>query len=201
IAVPLAALAAAEGMPPLLTHTSLVLHNWHRLDPAGPLRAENLACNCHFLGGLDETWFYISTVEIEARGGGVFGALLEAQHAIAEADSGSDASAAAGVVLDALAVARAGIVSMREALARMPVGCHPLIFYQRVRPFLSGWKANPTLPDGVVYEGVSSKKRQYYGGSAAQSTLFPALDAALEVSHSAHSSNAFLLEMRDYMPP
>ncbi|CAN0198428.1 unnamed protein product, partial [Ectocarpus fasciculatus] len=125
----------------------------------------------------------------------------QAQHAIAEADSGSDASAAARVVLEALAVARAGIVSMREALARMPVGCHPLIFYQRVRPFLSGWKANPTLPDGVVYEGVSSKKRQYYGGSAAQSTLFPALDAALEVSHSAHSSNAFLLEMRDYMPP
>ncbi|CAN0593715.1 unnamed protein product, partial [Ectocarpus sp. 12 AP-2014] len=77
IAVPLAALAEAEGMPPLLTHTSLVLHNWHRLDPAGPLRTENLACNCHFLGGLDETWFYISTVEIEAKGGGVFGALLE----------------------------------------------------------------------------------------------------------------------------
>lgn len=49
-------------------------------------------------------------------------------------------------------MARAGIVSMREALSRMPVGCHPLIFYQRVRPFLSGWKANPTLPDGVLYE-------------------------------------------------
>ena len=77
IAVPLAALAAAEGMPPLLTHTSLVLHNWHRLDPSGPVRTENLACNCRFLGGLDETWFYIATVEIEARGGGVFGALLE----------------------------------------------------------------------------------------------------------------------------
>lgn len=50
-------------------------------------------------------------------------------------------------------------------------------------------------------QGVSSRRKQYYGGSAAQSTLFPALDAALEVSHSAHSSNAFLLEMRNYMPP
>eukprot|EP00752_Nemacystus_decipiens_P012084 g10714.t1 len=217
VAVPLAALAGAEGMPPLLTHTSLVLHNWHRLDPSGPVRTENLACNCRFLGGLDETWFYIATVEIEARGGNVFGALLEAQHAIAEAASSSRASnanaadpnsnassssvAAARVVLEALAVTRAGIMSMREALSRMPVGCHPLIFYQRVRPFLSGWKANPTLPDGVLYEGVSSRRQQYYGGSAAQSTLFPALDAALEVSHSAHSSNAFLLEMRNYMPP
>lgn len=51
-----------------------------------------------------------------------------------------------------MAIAKAGIESMREALSRMPVGCHPLIFYQRVRPFLSGWKANPTLPDGVLYE-------------------------------------------------
>lgn len=64
-------------MPPLLTHLSLVLHNWHRLDPSGPLLAENLACNCQFLGGQDETWFYTVTVEIEARGGGVFGALLQ----------------------------------------------------------------------------------------------------------------------------
>ncbi|CAM9258716.1 unnamed protein product, partial [Hapterophycus canaliculatus] len=201
IAVPLATLAASEGMPPVLTHASLVLHNWHRLDPSGPVRTENLACNCRFLGGLDETWFYIATVEIEARGGGVFGALLEAQHAIAEAGSARSSSSTARVVLTALAVTRAGIVSMREALSRMPVGCHPLIFYQRVRPFLSGWKTNPTLPDGVLYEGVSSKRQRYHGGSAAQSTLFPALDAALGVSHSAHSSHAFLLEMRDYMPP
>lgn len=64
-------------MPPVLTHTSLILNNWHRLDPSGPVRTDNLACNCRFLGGLDETWFYIATVEIEARGGGVFGALLQ----------------------------------------------------------------------------------------------------------------------------
>ncbi len=66
--------------------------------------------------------------------------------------SNASSAEAARVVLEALAVARAGILGMREALARMPVGCHPLIFYQRVRPFLSGWKSNPTLPDGVLYE-------------------------------------------------
>lgn len=96
---------------------------------------------------------------------------MQAQHALAEADSARSSSgcssdddpsyavskaaagtAAARIVLQALAVTQAGIVSMREALSRMPVGCHPLIFYQRVRPFLSGWKTNPTLPDGVLYE-------------------------------------------------
>lgn len=59
----------------------------------------------------------------------------------------------------------------------------------------------PLFSHHPSHQGVSSKKQQYYGGSAAQSTLFPALDAALEVSHSAHSSNVFLLEMRNYMPP
>lgn len=77
VAIPLHALAAVEQMPPLMTHASLVLHNWHRLDPKGPLCARNLACNSRFLGGQDETWFYTITVEIEARGGGIFGALLE----------------------------------------------------------------------------------------------------------------------------
>ena len=81
----------------------------------------------------------------------------QAHHAIAEDGSVSSpknggALSAARTVLEALAIAKAGIESMREALSRMPVGCHPLIFYQRVRPFLSGWKANPTLPDGVLYE-------------------------------------------------
>lgn len=90
----------------------------------------------------------------------------QAQHAIAEAESTAihglpscpaNATAvayesAASVVLEALGVVQAGIRGMREALSRMPVGCHPLIFYQRVRPFLSGWRANPTLPDGVLYE-------------------------------------------------
>lgn len=63
------------------------------------------------------------------------------------------------------------------------------------RPSPSSWKRR------TVDQGVSSRRQQYYGGSAAQSTLFPALDAALDVSHSKHSSNVFLLEMRNYMPP
>ncbi|CAM9503569.1 unnamed protein product [Choristocarpus tenellus] len=77
VAVPLHALAKGEGMPPVLTHLSIVLSNWRRLDPMGPLSVENLACNCLFLGGQDEAWFYMVTVEIEARGGGMCGALLQ----------------------------------------------------------------------------------------------------------------------------
>lgn len=43
---------------------------------------------------------------------------------------------------------------MSNSLLTMREGCHPFIFYHRVRPFLAGWKANPALPNGLKYEGV-----------------------------------------------
>jgi indoleamine 2,3-dioxygenase len=30
--------------------------------------------------------------------------------------------------------------------------CDPYIYYQRVRQPMSGWRNNPDLPDGLVYE-------------------------------------------------
>jgi indoleamine 2,3-dioxygenase len=65
---------------------------------------------------------------------------------------------------------------------------------------LSAWKHNPTLPQGVIYEGVSDIRQQYYGGSAAQSSLLPFLDIGLGVSHKSTKSQDFLLSMREYMP-
>lgn len=108
------------------------------------------------------------------------------------------------------------------SLAAMREGCHPFIFYHRVRPFLSGWKHNPTLPNGLYYRGVSDKPLQYYGGSAAQSSLIALLDIGLGIysdkdcyyvqvyenpffcfilgiSHDSIRSKEFLLAMRDYM--
>ena len=49
---------------------------------------------------------------------------------------------------------------MCDSLGAMREGCHPFIFYHRVRPFLSAWKHNPTLPLGVIYEGVSKERQQ-----------------------------------------
>ena len=43
--------------------------------------------------------------------------------------------------------------AMVASIERMNEGCMPFIFYHRIRPFLSGWKSNPTLPNGMVYEG------------------------------------------------
>jgi indoleamine 2,3-dioxygenase len=38
-------------------------------------------------------------------------------------------------------------------LGRMPERCDPYIYYRRVRPYIHGWKGNPALPEGLIYEG------------------------------------------------
>ena len=44
------------------------------------------------------------------------------------------------------------IAGMCLSMGAMREGCHPFIFFHRVRPFLSAWKNNPTLPNGVIYQ-------------------------------------------------
>ena len=46
------------------------------------------------------------------------------------------------------------IEKMCESMSATREGCHPFIFYHRVRPFLAGWKSNPAVPNGVKYEGI-----------------------------------------------
>ena len=73
IAVPWSVVADKLGRPPILSHASVVLQNWRRLDPAGPLELDNLATQATVLGGMDEQWFYLVTVAIEAAGAPVPG--------------------------------------------------------------------------------------------------------------------------------
>ena len=33
--------------------------------------------------------------------------------------------------------------------------CDPYIYFNRVRPYIHGWKNNPALPQGLIYTGVN----------------------------------------------
>lgn len=183
IAVPWWAAANATGRPPIITHASLVLNNWRRLDPAGPLTLDNLDTLHTFLGGSDERWFYLVTVAIEASGGPAMTALIAAQTAAAAGD--------VAAVRDHLPVIEVALEEMTANMQRMPEQCDPYIFYHRVRPYLSSWPEG-----GVVYTGTGPEPRHYSGGSAAQSSLVQSLDAGLGIRH----ASPFLAEMRRYMP-
>uniref|UniRef100_A0A3Q2DES3 Indoleamine 2,3-dioxygenase 2-like n=1 Tax=Cyprinodon variegatus TaxID=28743 RepID=A0A3Q2DES3_CYPVA len=76
----------------------------------------------------------------------------------------------------------------------------PNAFHGTLRIFVSGWRDNPMLPRGLLYEGVSNEPILLSGGSAAQSSAIQCFDALLCIQHEGETG-AFLTRMRDYMPP
>jgi indoleamine 2,3-dioxygenase len=188
VAMPLCQLAEMLGRPPIITHASIVLHNWRRLDRSAPIDLDNLACLQLFLGGLDEQWFYLDGVAIERQGAPALVASVAGQKAVSE--NRPDA------LLENLAKMAASLATVNATLMRMYDFCDPYVFYHRVRPYLTGWDA-----PGVIYEGVSDQPQKYFGGSAAQSPWFQVIDAALGVEHRDRETHPYLTEMRRYMTP
>ncbi|MDX1902149.1 MAG: hypothetical protein SFW66_09155 [Gammaproteobacteria bacterium] len=178
--------------PPVLSYASYALHNWYRIDPEGPIACGNIALLQNFLGGVDEEWFVLIHIDIEARIVPALSVLALAQQAAEEND------------LDTLAQHLTTIADALEAICdtldRMPEKCDPYIYYNRVRPYIHGWKNNPALPNGLVYEGVDSTPQFFRGETGAQSTIIPSLDATLGITHENDELSIYLREMREYMP-
>jgi indoleamine 2,3-dioxygenase len=188
VAVPWVAVARMVGRPPTLSYASHALANWRRLDPTGPLEIENLAVLQNFLGGMDEDWFILLHVHLEAAAAPAVNALLAAQSLSSNVDGDA---AQLTEALDVVARCTDGLV---HSLSRMRERCDPHVFFHRVQPFLHG------LGTQVVYEGVESPG-PLIGASAAQSPFVPFLDAALGIKHEPDALVTYLDGMRRYMPP
>ena len=196
LALPWVAVAQQLGRPPVLSYASYALHNWRRLDPHKPIELGNVVLLQNFLGGLDEEWFVLIHIDIEAKAGPGLVGMLQAHNA-ARYNKPDD-------VLEGLQVLAVAQEVMRETLLRMPERCDPYIYYSRVRPYIHGWKNSPSLPQGVVYEGVADyaeQPQQFRGETGSQSSIVPVLDAGLGISHADDPLTQYLMEMRDYMPP
>lgn len=196
IALPWYQVAQKLGRPPILSYASYALHNWKRLDINKPIALDNVAMQEHFLGGIDEDWFILIHIAIEAQAAPALYAIPKAFAAVTAKDNQALASE--------LNIMATTISKLHKTLERMVEHCDPYIYYHRVRPFIYGWFNNPSLPDGVIYEGVTAFNNQgqkFRGESGAQSSIIPSLDATLGLSFD-RTSPLFqhLLEMRVYMP-
>ena len=188
LARPLVALSERLGRPPILSHASLAMHNWRRLDPAGPIEVENLVNLVGIHGSTDETWFLTIAVAIEACGGEEPARIVRMEMA---AEAGDAATVAAELERLGETIGRITVLTERTR-----EGCDPHVFYRRVRPPFSGW-----FEPGVRYEGTDlAEPLVLAGGSAAQSPLIQCFDAALSVRHP-EAARAPHLDMRRYMNP
>ena len=196
----------------------MCLWNFKPIFPDEPVDSlENLSTLATFTGSLDESWFYLVSVAIEARGGPIIPLML---NAIAAARANDSAA-----VVECLQIFATRLDELGTLLQRMYENCDPHVFYHRIRPFLAGSKnmADAGLPNGVVFDTNAGNEPycQYGGGSNAQSSLIQFFDIILGVEHrptgsqkssdSSTESDAegptakplrhnFIHEMRSYMP-
>ena len=196
LAIPWHVVAQRLGRPPVLSYASYALDNWRRLDKAKPIQLDNIVLLQNFLGGLDEEWFVVVHIQIEREAGPGLAGLLRALRGAAE-----DKKDEVLLGLKSLALAQ---TAMRATLLRMTERCDPYVYYNRVRPYIHGWKNSPSLPSGLSYESVETyagQPQQFRGETGAQSTIVPCLDAGLGITHAPDPLTLYLQEMRDYMPP
>lgn len=188
VARPLLAISRRLGRLPILSHASLSMHNWRRLDPTGPIAVENLVTLIGVHGSTDETWFLTISVEIEACGG-------EEPARIVRMTAAAEEGEAATVALELERLTET-IRQVTVLTERTREACDPHIFYRRVRPPFSGW-----VEPGVLYQGTDVMTPLVLaGGSAAQSPLVQCFDAVLSVGHP-DAARGPHLDMRRYMNP
>ncbi|MEL7310775.1 MAG: indoleamine 2,3-dioxygenase [Pseudomonadota bacterium] len=196
LAIPMVALADRLGQQPLLPYSGYVLDNWTLIDPDAPVSLDNIAMIQNFLSGQDEAWFVLIHVAIEARAGEALALMKPIVDAIGDDDiqtATRHLESMAGVWRD-----------INQIFDRMPERCDPYVYFRRVRPYIHGWKDNPGLPDGVVYEGVERYDGQgqvFRGQTGSQSSIVPSMDALLGIGHAGDPLRTYLDELHHYRPP
>ena len=196
LALPIWQLANAIGQKPLLTYSAYVLDNWALLDPDGDIDLSNIHMVQHFLDGQDETWFVTVHVAIEAAAGHMLAQIPLSLEAIENDD--------AGALTEALTQVSATWDTVLAIFDRMPERCDPFIYYQRVRPWIHGWKDNPALGAGLIYQGVEEtggKPQAFRGQTGSQSSIVPTMDAFFGIQHASDPMKAYLDELHAYRPP
>lgn len=196
LAKPIWQLAERLGQKPLLLYTGYVLDNWAMFDPNGAIDLDNVYMIQPFLSGEDEAWFVLIHVAIEARAGEM---LAEAPLLI-DAVNRNDGEQ----ITNSLRRISSVWDAVNAIFDRMPDRCDPYIYYNRVRPYIHGWKDNPALGDGLIYDGVAEangKPQAFRGQTGSQSSIVPSMDALYGVEHSGDALRKFLDELHAYRPP
>jgi indoleamine 2,3-dioxygenase len=200
IAKPLYKLCKSRQRFPTFTYSDYVLNNWKLIDKSKAVSLDNIEPIYTFTALPDEAWFIKIHVVIEAVAAK---AIRSAHEAMLESLRENPDQSRIRIMLDQITSSLEDVVA---TIHQMKDGCNPALFWQTLRPYLGGWeKVKPAdcNDQGVRFEGVESndnKPSAFSGPSGAQSSIIPALDAALKIKHNIDGMFKKLLEFKDYMP-
>ena len=104
------------------------------------------------LGGEDEAWFVLIHVAIEAQAAAKTAQIPTLMLAARKLNDPQ--------LLKSLADVAEAWDNMHATFERMPKRCDPYDYFNRVRPWIHGWKDNSALKSGLVYEGAEDVCRR-----------------------------------------
>lgn len=190
IAEPLYKSTDRLNVPPILSFDAYSLSNWEREDEDGPIELGNIDTFQNFVDMEDEAWFMLIHTEIENEAADALTAIPYLERAADEGD--------VETAKQALADMEQSTAEMVETLKRMPEHNSPDVYADEsegFRPYIEGF-------EGITYEGVDELdgSQDFRGETGAQSTIMPALDAALDISHDTNVLTQHIDDMREYMP-
>lgn len=195
IAVPYCKLSEKLGLPPILVYADCVLANWKKKDPHGPMTYENMDILFSFPGGDCSKGFFLVSLLVEIAAASAIKVIPTILNAVQDQEQDTLQKA----LLDVTSCLQEAHAVFRQIYEYVD----PHLFFNVLRIYLTGWKNNAQLPEGLLYEGVWDTPKKFAGGSAAQSSIFQCFDVLLGIKQSAGAASAaeFLQEMRTYMPP
>ncbi|NP_001124529.1 indoleamine 2,3-dioxygenase 1 [Monodelphis domestica] len=196
IAVPFCEISKKLGLPPIMVYADCVLANWKKKDPSGPMTYDNMETLFAFPGGDCSKGFFLVSLLVERAAASAVKVIPDIFDAIINKNC--------NVLKEGLRTVSSSLREAEQTFHLVHEYVDPIDFFKILRIYLSGWKGNSLLPEGLKYEGVWNNPRKFSGGSAAQSSIIQCFDALLGIQHGSvheNSSAQFLQEMRDYMPP
>ncbi|MGH2830543.1 MAG: cytochrome b5 domain-containing protein, partial [Actinomycetota bacterium] len=166
---------------PVLSYIDLIVYNWRRLDPAGPLEVENLELLVGTIDNPEERIFYLTQVEILARCTPIVGAVVRAQEATVRGDADALASELIAIA-DVCRTVTENALPKIDPSARAATHVDPIVWAKTVAPF-----AVPLEP------GVQ-------GPSGTSSPIFHLLDAFFDRRRYRSTLGEEMVRLRDWYP-
>lgn len=194
VAVPLHRVSTRLGRQPIAAYDTICLHNFRQHGDG--FAVEHLEPVVTFTDLDDEAWFVAIHVAIEAAAGPALVACASMQDHLASAETDQYAPETLERLAAGLTTVAASLEEQTAIMERMTEGNDPMTFATEFRPYYDGFP-------GVVFEGVSAldgTPQALRGGSGAQSSVLPSIDAALGIDHEGTALIEKLADMHSYMP-
>ncbi|XP_064605266.1 indoleamine 2,3-dioxygenase 2-like [Liolophura sinensis] len=176
LAIPLWEVSQEIGVPPVIGYSSLFIVNWGKNDENRGLELENIRCLYTPYFHPDVLNFFSVTLRMEMDFGPAAKGIVDGLKCIAEDNEEG--------LMSALGRIEKSLGQMKNTFSKVHTLTSPEVFFTKLVPYFNGFgEEGSPLPNGLIFEGVSSTPVKAPRASGAMTCTLQATDAFLGVKH------------------